>query len=191
MKPIAFFEIDGCTSCDIVGAPSYEDCLSLNRYFKKYWQAYVEEVFDTGFAAKFRVILPGRYFIMAHDSQSETLFRCQIKILTALFQTFWPIWIVGWDKRNLLAGNIFSPVGDKPAESPCPALVTGFPTLRWGIRLHQVCLTGKEISTSQHSDAGHSASRRLSYRKAMDAAKRREQALQANASMTGGAFRPD
>lgn len=69
MKPLVFFEVDGHTSCDVVGAPTYEDFLSLSRYFIKYWQADVEELFDTGFAAKFKVIVAGRYFIMMHDSQ--------------------------------------------------------------------------------------------------------------------------
>lgn len=53
MKPLILIEIGGRKSCDVVGAPTHEDCLSLGRYFEKYWQASIEEVFDTGFAAKF------------------------------------------------------------------------------------------------------------------------------------------
>lgn len=70
MKPIVFFEVDGYISCDIVGASSYGDCLSLARYFKKYWRCGVEEVFDTGFSAKFKVTMPERCFFMTHDSQA-------------------------------------------------------------------------------------------------------------------------
>lgn len=70
MKPLILIEADGHKSCDVVGAPSHEDCLSLGRYFEKYWQASVEEIFDTGFAARFKVVMPDRYFILSHDSQA-------------------------------------------------------------------------------------------------------------------------
>ena len=61
--------------CDIVAAPSHDDCLSLCRYLEKYWQAVVREEFDTGFAAKFLVSMPGRTIVLTHDSATGNALR--------------------------------------------------------------------------------------------------------------------
>ncbi|KIN70518.1 hypothetical protein Z945_3573 [Sulfitobacter noctilucae] len=63
-------QADGTVICDIVAAPTHEDCHSLCRYLEKYWQAEIKELHDTGFAAKFEVVLPGRTVFLSHDSQT-------------------------------------------------------------------------------------------------------------------------
>lgn len=69
MKPLVPLEENGYKSCDVVAASSHEDCMSLCRYFEEYWNAEINEVFDTGFAAKFEVKILGRFFILSHDSK--------------------------------------------------------------------------------------------------------------------------
>lgn len=69
MKPLSFIELNGNVACDVVAAPNHDDCLSLCRYFEKYWEATIVEEFDTGFAARFSIYMSNRSVTLTHDSQ--------------------------------------------------------------------------------------------------------------------------
>lgn len=73
MNALSYMEINGKTACDVVAAPTHDDCLSLCRYLEKYWKATVVEKFDTGFAAKFCISMPNRSIILSHDSQTGNI----------------------------------------------------------------------------------------------------------------------
>ncbi len=71
MKPLVLMKTDTGVACDVVAAPTNEDCRSLTKYFEKYWSAGVEEVYDTGFASRFHLSIPGRPVLrLDHDSQT-------------------------------------------------------------------------------------------------------------------------
>ena len=71
MKPLVLISNDQGTECQIVAAPTNEDCHSLSQYFAKYWDAEITEIDDTGFAAQILIDIPGRPALtLKHDSQT-------------------------------------------------------------------------------------------------------------------------
>lgn len=73
MKALSYVEVEGRVACDLVAAPSHEDCISIGKYLEKYWDATVVEDFDVGFSARFDISMPGRAIILTHDSQTGNI----------------------------------------------------------------------------------------------------------------------
>lgn len=73
--PITCIHDDGEERCYINDAPSNEDCESLLRYFEKYWNANVQEIYNVGSDAKYKISVNDFIFELNHHSSVGNYLR--------------------------------------------------------------------------------------------------------------------